>query len=1089
MVPASLLQPAQRRLESALLIRPGEARRTALLFAQLLAASAIFILGRTVRDTLFLSVFPMSALPWMFVAYGATSAVVATVYARYADRLPRHRMLVTTVALGAASYLGTWVLVRAELVWVLPIFYVWSEVVANLFLVQFWTSANELFDPRAAKRLFGVIGAARVLGVILIGTSAGAIVKLVGTAQLLFVLVALMVLMTLAALALRREPHPEGPRSSIARGPAPAITKNAYARGLALMILLAFVALTVGDYQFKAIARSTYTGDDLARFFALFYAVVGVGSFVFQIVVTPRLLRRFGVGVGMSVMPAVFGLSSAALLGWPVLGVASVMKSADNGLQYTVHETTLQALYVPFAANEKARVRALLEAVVKPGAYGVGGLVLALFASRLDVTGLGALTLGVVAAWLGVVPLVRRRYQRALEHTLTARGDLALDAEFVLDAQGRELLLHVAESADPRHALAAFEQLEGDDSPRLVPAIERLLREGDAAVRRAAYGYLAALPGAPAELAKRGLEDRDPEARAEAANAYARLAGDDAVETLLPYVDDPATEVRSAALAGLLRDGGVEGSIAAGARLAQLLASPGREERLEAAHVLGELGPGAFRPVARLLDDADAAVRRAALRACSSVVDPRLAPALCSLLADPSCRNRARTALAAIGLRIVPLLVERLRDPKTPRAARLEIPRVLRGIATPESYKALRSFVDDPDGHIRLRVYAAMSKLRASLGLAREPAAWLEIQLRRELVEGLGIMAGWEAARDRCATPLFVDQMRLYEARLVRRVLRLLELRHEPGPMRLLRQTVEDPKRRTNALEALDNAVGTALRSLVMPLFDDAPARDRLAAVGGREPLSAEGFLRNRAASPNPFTVLLLLDALSAHRDPLAPELSQRALGHADPLVREAAVLELARASAEERAARASEVEQLLADPDHIVARLARAELSTLAPREKEATVRSTVEKIVVLKSTPVFEKIASEDLAPLARVATEELYPDGARIFAEGDHGDSLYVVVRGKVRIIKGADTLAELGPGEAFGEMAVLDAAPRSGDALCVGETEVLRIGSEEFYEILHEQVELAEGIIRMLVRRLRGAAATSTEEQQRNSLIVS
>jgi CRP-like cAMP-binding protein len=54
-----------------------------------------------------------------------------------------------------------------------------------------------------------------------------------------------------------------------------------------------------------------------------------------------------------------------------------------------------------------------------------------------------------------------------------------------------------------------------------------------------------------------------------------------------------------------------------------------------------------------------------------------------------------------------------------------------------------------------------------------------------------------------------------------------------------------------------------------------------------------------------------------------------------------------------------------------------------------------------------------------------------------------------------------------------MAVLDNAPRAATMVALEETEVLRIGSEEFYEVLHEQVEIAEGVIRMLVSRLRTA----------------
>jgi len=98
---------------------------------------------------------------------------------------------------------------------------------------------------------------------------------------------------------------------------------------------------------------------------------------------------------------------------------------------------------------------------------------------------------------------------------------------------------------------------------------------------------------------------------------------------------------------------------------------------------------------------------------------------------------------------------------------------------------------------------------------------------------------------------------------------------------------------------------------------------------------------------------------------------------------------------------------------------------------------------------------------------------------------GDALYVVVRGSVAILRGHTKLAILGAGEAFGEMAVLDEVPRSATSEAEEESEVLRIGSEEFYEILHEQVEIAEGVIRMLSNRLR-EADTQIKEMRRTAL---
>jgi len=136
-----------------------------------------------------------------------------------------------------------------------------------------------------------------------------------------------------------------------------------------------------------------------------------------------------------------------------------------------------------------------------------------------------------------------------------------------------------------------------------------------------------------------------------------------------------------------------------------------------------------------------------------------------------------------------------------------------------------------------------------------------------------------------------------------------------------------------------------------------------------------------------------------------------------------------------------------------------------------EDAMYSTVEKILLLKSAPVFERVIGEDLAPLARVAEVELYSPGTVIMKEGDSGDALYIVVRGRVEVSRRGQRLTELGPGDSLGEMSVLDRASRSATATALEETELLRIGSDEFYEILHEQVEIAEGVIRVLCTRLR------------------
>ena len=133
----------------------------------------------------------------------------------------------------------------------------------------------------------------------------------------------------------------------------------------------------------------------------------------------------------------------------------------------------------------------------------------------------------------------------------------------------------------------------------------------------------------------------------------------------------------------------------------------------------------------------------------------------------------------------------------------------------------------------------------------------------------------------------------------------------------------------------------------------------------------------------------------------------------------------------------------------------------------------TTIEKFLFLKGIDLFSQIPGEDLANIALIATEDTHDTGDEIFAEGDVGDALYLVLDGKVRVHRRDKLIAELGEKECFGEMALLDAAPRSATVTAMSDVSLLRISREEFQEIMAEKHEIAVGIIKVLTRRLRDA----------------
>jgi CRP-like cAMP-binding protein len=135
--------------------------------------------------------------------------------------------------------------------------------------------------------------------------------------------------------------------------------------------------------------------------------------------------------------------------------------------------------------------------------------------------------------------------------------------------------------------------------------------------------------------------------------------------------------------------------------------------------------------------------------------------------------------------------------------------------------------------------------------------------------------------------------------------------------------------------------------------------------------------------------------------------------------------------------------------------------------------VISTVEKVLFLKGVDLFKTIPAEELSHIAQITDEVECAPQETIFNEGDQGDAMYLIVDGKVKVHAGDKVLAELGTSQCVGEMAILDAEPRSASITALTDLTLLKINREDFSEILGEKPEISRGIIKVLTGRLREA----------------
>jgi hypothetical protein len=301
-------------------------------------------------------------------------------------------------------------------------------------------------------------------------------------------------------------------------------------------------------------------------------------------------------------------------------------------------------------------------------------------------------------------------------------------------------------------------------------------------------------------------------------------------------------------------------------------------------------------------------------------------------------------------------------------------------------------------------------------------------------------------------------------------------------------RNVVDPSRLAE-LASVDESLRAPFVALVTRLFTSERSEFTV------EPLLAVA----RDASPHLRAAVAML--LSRFEDGGARTMLLEMLDDVDPIVREAAVRAMGAKSRLTRELLA----KVLNDPDAMVrhtavravsgttsgelpaldlAKLAQTTMGVgksgaYATLDANATMSSltTIEKMMLLRQVPIFTELDADDLEELAFIVEERIVNAGTDLFREGDAGDAVYLIVKGKVRVLVGGangrpeTTINELGPGACIGEMAVLDASARSATVRSLERTRSLRVPGEGFKRLMTERPEMSEAIVAELVRRLR------------------
>jgi AAA family ATP:ADP antiporter len=906
----------KRWIERALNIQPGDLGRGMLLCACLFLIMSSYVTGRVARDALFLGRFQAGQLPYADIASALLVGFVVVGYVRLGRSTSLRNLLIASQFFFATNCAGFWAIAHYyHPVWLFPAFYIWVGLFGVLAPAQLWTLANYLMTTREAKRIFGMVGGGAILGSIFAGYLSKTIAKTFGTESLLlWMTVPLLICTALIAAMWASWKSRIGDSAETAsgdkalarrdlQGSLRLVLSTPYLKAIAAVICLSSFVTTLTDWQFKAVAKHFLVSKDaLAVLFGDFYFYAGILGLLFQLLLTTRLLRRFGIGTMLFVLPVVVMLGSAGLLIWGTLASALALKGGNQILRYSLDRSAAELLYLPVPQNVKLRAKWFIDTVIWRLGDGLAGVTALIFATYLHVTArhLSWIALVLIGAWVLSVSVAGRRYIAVLRDSISQhRLDAEQASTLVLDRSTADLLATKVLASDPKEILYALSLFEVERERAAHPVVRGLLNHPAPEVRQKAISVLSTVGDKSIQPSiELMLKDPDHDVRTEAMLYLVHHANVDPLTLLAELGDCADFSVRSAVAAYLARPGEAQSLETARQILNEMASQEGEEcqrNRLEVARLLGEL-PDSFDPLlATLLRDPDHLVVREALRSAGALKKFSVAPILLEHLSNDKLSTFAAESLVRFGDKIVGLVGAHL-GYSSSVVERRAIPPILASIGTPAAARVLLDNLLETDTTVRAQIVSALDNIRQLHPEIEMDGQLLETVLAAEIIGHYRSYQILESLRvpgdaDDPAVRALGESIQQELGRIFRLLGLLyphLDLQSAYFGLQSNNVNVHD-----NALEFLENVLKSQLRGMLVPLLDGKISPKERAGI-------AERFVRARVESREQAVAELVssddpwLKSCGAYAigslgiKSLELELN-RCLEHPDPLLRETA--------------------------------------------------------------------------------------------------------------------------------------------------------------------------------------------------------
>ncbi|MCZ6486020.1 MAG: Npt1/Npt2 family nucleotide transporter [Acidobacteria bacterium] len=973
-------------------VRPQEALPALLMTVYFFLAMACVSMVKSLQIALYLSRVGFDwRLPSLYAVLVLLSGLIVLLYRYLARQYSHLGMALSTLGFFLLSLVFFWFLVGKEQFWVYLTFYIWGGLFSLLVPTLGWVIALDLYSTREAKRLFALFGTGGILG----GACGGYYIALVsGTLDARWLLIHVFAILIILQWVLRAIYRCKGSRLGL-RLPTPSETSSApatasslgdllaspYLTHLAGIVLVSAFTTTLIDLQYQWFLEQRYPGseEEITWFVGTLLGTMYVFAALFQLFATRSVLRNFGVGVALLVLPLALLGGSASIVILAGFGAIVTFKGIDGFLRPSIHRTGLEVLYVPISSPQTVTLKSFIDLAVFRFGDALGAAVF-LGVSSLLVTPVTAIQITILLAalvWAYLAFQLGKQYVEILRHSLEGKSARRLPPSLLLEGAGAQnALLAALQSLNPNKVHFALEQLAAV-SPRSEEGItefpghgEELLQSQVPSLFPVSQGWL--------ETVEPLVNHVDPRVGAAAFHVFVRQEPTKYLKHLkkklesqwvpdtvyLHYLDlyseDPGRFLRPSQLLQWSRD-----------------ERPDRVPIL--ARLMGKIKSPAFLPLLRQwMSGLPGEPARAAIETIGLYAEPRLLDALISLLKPNWSRPAACRALIHYGDAAVSRLRELLRDPAVGPFIARQLPFILTRINTSSARAGLVTALYSADPAVSYSALKGLNKIRDDQDLSYTQGSFiplLQIWAKQyyELVNIESIASKREGNAWRLLRKTNSERMNW----TIEKIFRGLELFLPRGDayFSYLGYISSKQELRENAIELIDTRIKGELRQTLLPIFSE-ESRQELARTGRRLfhlPSDRDGIALDALSDVDSWLRCCVMAALREQPSPILEKAVRLACQDVDSLVQETA--------------------------QWVLTSMAT---TPAGPHERRAIrMLTTIEKVLLLQEVELFSSASTDHLAQLAQLCQEKMYKAGETLFQKGEPHSKFFLLVEGSVRL----------------------------------------------------------------------------------------